>query len=580
MTSEDTYDFIVVGAGPAGYALAASLSKSKSHPRVLLLEAGGKNDDESKRVDGKRWTTFMEPTMNWGYKTVPQEACSGRVLDYSRGKGLGGSSAINFGVYTVGAKDDYDSWGEKVGDKVTFGWNSMQRRFKKLETFDGGIEIPKNRKYASPDPADHGYDGPLKVGYAKDWDMDLPLILDSFEEAGLPRNLDHNSGNPIGMGLMINSASAGRRTTAALFEQGQNSDSRVPNWMILHAPVTRVIFNEKKAIGVETRSQPGTDLNLKRYYATKEVILSAGALDTPKILMHSGVGPCEDLEKYGIQVVQDLPSVGQGLKDHFFVPLILSRNPETNDRNPFYGSEEAMNSALTQWNEDKTGPWTKFGCQVACGWFKSDKITCSQEFQDLDTSVQEFMNRETIPHYELISGFPIHLMLPQLFQDYSYVCLVGFLMNEQSTGEVRLQSSNPEDPLLFDPKALTHPFDQRAAIEIYRHLLEITKHPAFAKDTVSTILASPSESDEDILQFWKDNTSSSWHMTGTVKMGKEGDVDAAVDNRFRVFGVEGLRVADMSVVPVMTNNHTQATAYVTGATCADVLISEYALDEE
>ncbi|KAJ5618500.1 hypothetical protein N7528_006611 [Penicillium herquei] len=577
MTSEDTYDFIVVGAGPAGYALAASLSNTKSKPRVLLLEAGGKNDDETKRVDGKRWTTFMEPAMNWGYKTVPQDECGGRELDYSRGKGLGGSSAINFGVYTVGAKDDYDTWGEKVGDTVIFGWNAMQPRFKKLESFDGTIDVPENQKYARPDPADHGNDGPLKVGYAKVWEDDLPLILDSLEEAGLQRNLDHNSGNPIGMGLMINSANSGRRTTAALFEHHQNPDGRVENWMIIHASATRVIFEVKTAIGVETRSQSGADLKI--YYATKEVIVSAGTLDTPKILMHSGIGPREQLEEYGIQVVQDLPAVGQGLKDHFFVPLALARNPETNDRNSFYGSEEAMSAGLAQWNDDKTGPWTKHGCQVACGWFKSDKITSSQEFKDLDPSVQAFMNRETIPQYEIISGFPMHLMFPQLFQDYSYLCFVAFLMNEQSTGEVRLQSSNPEDPLLFDPKALTHPFDQRAAIEIYRHLLDITKHPAFAKDTVSTILASPSESDEDILQFWKDNTSSSWHMTGTVKMGKEGDVDAAVDNRFRVFGVEGLRVADMSVVPVMTNNHTQATAYVTGATCAEVLIGEYALDE-
>ncbi|KAJ5715578.1 uncharacterized protein N7483_012759 [Penicillium malachiteum] len=579
MTSEeDTYDFIVVGAGPAGYALAASLSRAKSKPRVLLLEAGGKNDDETKRVDGKRWTTFMEPTMNWGYKTVPQEGCSGRVIDYSRGKGLGGGSAINFGVYTVGAKDDYDAWGEKVGDEVTFGWKAMQRRFKALETFDGSIELPEHQKYARPDPADHGHDGPLKIGYAKEWEKDLPLILDSLEESGLQRNLDHNSGNPLGMALMINSASGGRRTTASLFEQRQDSDWPIPNWMIIHAPVTRTIFHNKKVIGVETRSQSGSDPKI--YYATKEVILSAGTLDTPKILMHSGIGPREDLEKYGIRVVQDLPAVGQGMKDHFNVPLVLRRNPETNDRNSFYGSEEAMSAALTQWNEDKTGPWTKYGCQIVCGWFKSDKIKTLPEFKDLDASVQDFMNRETIPQYQIISGFPMHIMLPELFQDHSYICLLGFLMNQQSSGEVRLQSSNLEDPLLFDPKALTHPYDQRAAIEIYRHLLEIAKHPAFAKDTVSTIHSSPSESDEDILQYWKDNTTSSWHMTGTVKMGKEGDVDAAVDNRFRVFGVEGLRVADMSVVPVMTNNHTQATAYVTGATCAEVLIREYALDEE
>jgi choline dehydrogenase-like flavoprotein len=295
--------------------------------------------------------------------------------------------------------------------------------------------------------------------------------------------------------------------------------------------------------------------------------------------MHSGIGPASELSKFNIPVVQDLPAVGQGLKDHFFAPLILMRNPETNDRNTFYGSESAMDDALTQWEEDGTGLWTRYGCQIGCGWFKSDRVTSLQEFKDLPASVQNFMNKETIPHYEIISGFPAHNMFPQLFQDYSYTCMVVFIMNEQSSGEVRLQSSNPEDPLLFDPKVLQHPFDQRAMVEIYKDLMEMTQHPSFAKDTVSTVLAPASESDEDILQFCKANVSSTWHMTGTVKMGKEGDINAAVDNRFRVFGIENLRVADMSVVPVLTNNHTQATAYLTGATCADVMIREYKLDQ-
>ena len=295
--------------------------------------------------------------------------------------------------------------------------------------------------------------------------------------------------------------------------------------------------------------------------------------------MHSGIGPAHELQRFNIPVIQDLPAVGQNLKDHFFAPLVLIRNPQTNDRNAFYGSEDAMAAALKQWELDRTGLWTKYGCQVSCGWFKSELVTSSAEFKALPPATQEFMMRKTIPQYELITGFPLHYMMPQLFQDYSYLCLLVFLMNEQSTGEVRLQSSNPDDPLLFDPKVLSHPFDQRAWIEIYRHLLALSRHPAFEKDNVSRLLGPKSDSDEDILQFWKDTISSSWHMTGTVKMGTPESGDAAVDNRFRVLGIESLRVADMSVVPVLTNNHTQATAYVTGATCGDVLIREYGLNE-
>ncbi|KAJ5798574.1 uncharacterized protein N7503_007870 [Penicillium pulvis] len=567
MTSDqEIFDFIVVGAGPAGCTLAAALSKSAAKPRVLLLEAGGKNDDESQRVDGKRWATFLSEKMNWGYKTTPQEACEGRVFDYSRGKGLGGGSAINFGVFTVGAKDDYDTWAQYVSDE-TFGWKAMQKRIKDLELFDGSIDLPEKQKYAQPKPEDHGYQGGLKTGYAKEWEQDLSLALDQLEEAGLERNLDHNSGNPLGMGIMINSAGNGRRTTAVDLLIGA-PDNLV---IVTDTPVQRVVLENRKAVGVETKDN--------KYFASKEIILSTGSLDAPKILMHSGIGPASELSKFNIPVIQDLPAVGQGLKDHFFVPLILMRNPETNDRNTFYGSQSAMDNALTQWEKDGTGPWTRYGCQIGCGWFKSDRVTSLQEFKDLPAPVQEFMNKKTIPHYEIISGFPAHNIFPQVFQDYSYMCVVAIQMNEQSTGEVRLQSSNPEDSLLFDPKALQHPFDQRAMVEIYKHLLEVTHHPSFAKDTVSTVLGPASESDEDILRFCKANVSSSWHMTGTAKMGKAGDIDAAVDNRFRVFGVENLRVADMSVVPVMTNNHTQATAYMTGATCADVLIWEYELDQ-
>lgn len=295
--------------------------------------------------------------------------------------------------------------------------------------------------------------------------------------------------------------------------------------------------------------------------------------------MHSGIGPSNELTKFNIPIIQDLPAIGQGLRDHFFVPLILNRNPDTNDRNTFFQNQTAMSAAMKQWETDGSGPWSRYGCQLGIGWFKSEVVTSSPEFASLPAQVQDLLTRETIPHYEVITHFPVHFIYPDLFKDYSYVCLLVFFMNEQSTGTVTLQSPNPRDPLSFNPNFLSHPFDQQACIKIYRHLLDLTKHESFAKDTVSTIMGPASESDEDILAFWKENLSSSWHMTGTAKMGREGDKDAAVDARFRVIGIQGLRVADMSVVPVLTNNHTQATAYVTGATCADVLIGEYGLDE-
>ncbi|KAJ6111368.1 hypothetical protein N7523_007429 [Penicillium sp. IBT 18751x] len=564
MASDQKYDFIVVGSGPAGCTVASQLAQSAKKPSVLLLEAGGPNSDKSLRVDGQRWQTLTQEGMNWGYKTVAQKHLKGRELDYSRGKGLGGSSAINFGVYSVGARDDYDEWASIVGDD-TFSWENIQKRFKNLETFNGTFDVAENQKYASPQASDHGTKGVLGIGYAKEWDQDLPLVLDAFAQAGFPQNDDHNSGNPIGMSLCINSSRNGVRTTAADLLLGHTNLVIVTN-----SPVSRVIMEGTRAVAVEANGQ--------QYYASKEIILSAGSLDTPKILMHSGIGPADQLSNFNIPVIHDTPAVGQGLRDHFFAPVIVTRNPATNDRNAFFKDTSAMSAATTQWQTDNTGPWARYGCQIGVGWFKSDKLTSLPEFKALSPSVRDFLNRETIPHYEMIN-FPIHLVFPDMFQDYSYVCLAVMMMNEQSTGEVRLQSSNPSDPLLFDPKFLEHPFDQKACIMIYRHLMEVVNHPSFTKDTVSTMLSAASDSDEDILEFWRDNLSSTWHMTGTAKMGKVGDLDAVVDHRFRVIGVDGLRVADMSCVPVLTNNHTQATAYVTGATAAEVLTEEYGLAE-
>jgi choline dehydrogenase-like flavoprotein len=294
--------------------------------------------------------------------------------------------------------------------------------------------------------------------------------------------------------------------------------------------------------------------------------------------MHSGIGPAKQLEAYSIPVVQDLPAIGQGLRDHCLLPLIHKRTTDSTDRAAFFGSQKVMDDALEQWKRDGTGPWAKFGCQLGIGWFKLDGLTSSPEFQELPSDEQKYLLRPTIPHYEIITHCPIHLHIPNFPPDaLSYSCLMVFLYNGQSRGEATLQSSDPNIPLRFDPKFLSHPFDRRAAIETVRDAFRIVNHPAYAKDTVAEFSVPKSDSDEDILEYWRQNTASSWHMAGTVRMGKRGDAVAAVDNNFRVMGIEGLRVADMSVVPVLPSCHVQAVAYVTGATCAEKLIKEYSL---
>lgn len=533
--------------GPAGCALAHGLAHAPKKPKVLLLEAGGKNADPSLRVDGQRWLSFTNKDMNWGYKTTPQAHCAGRELDYSRGLGLGGSSAINFGVYTIGARDDYDEWARIVGDDA-FCWEPAQAHFKRLERFHATLPQGVDSRYAAPRAADHGSSG-LDVGFPDACEADVVPLLDAFAQAGYPLNPDHNSGDPIGMSLLISSAHKGRRSTA--------QDLLVPCpanlTIITDAPVQRVVLDGKRAIGVEAG---GT-----RYLASKEVILSAGALNTPQILMHSGIGPAAQLAQFGIPVVHPVAAVGQGLRDHGFCPLVYKRTATSTDRAAFYGDQAAMDAALAQWKADGTGPWTTFATAMGIGFFKSAALTASAEFAALPADVQRYLRRETVPHFEVFTHFPIHWFLPDFPRDdLSYSCLLVFPYNGQSRGTATLQSADPAVPLRFDPCFFDHPFDRRAAIEALREALRFTRSDAYARDTVATLAAPASDSDDDLWAYCAQSFGSSWHMTGTAKMGRPDDADAVVDSDFRVMGVEGLRVADMSVVPVLASCHVQAVA--------------------
>jgi choline dehydrogenase-like flavoprotein len=224
----------------------------------MLLEAGGENSDRNARVDGQRWTSFMNPEMNWGYQTVPQEHVNNRKIDYSRGRGLGGSTAINFGVYNIGAKADYDRWAQIVGDEH-FKWENMQRRFKSLETFHDQDIDPAHAKYLNAKPSDHGREGGLHISFAQEWEKDVTHLIDAFEKAGYPLNPDHNSGNPLGMALAHNSAYRGVRTTAADLLVGAPDNLTIS----AHSPVQRVLWEDQKAIGVMVSN--GRKCNISLY---------------------------------------------------------------------------------------------------------------------------------------------------------------------------------------------------------------------------------------------------------------------------------------------------------------------------
>lgn len=354
---------------------------------MLLIEAGGKNDDKSLKVDSERWGSFMNTDLNWNYHTPPQKHAKGRAINYSRGKGLGGSTAINFACYDIGPKDDFEEWANLVGDD-TWRWEHSLQRYRSLETYHG--EVPANiQKYLNPIAEHHGDNGPLDIGFPFVWERDLPMNMDLFEEYGLPLNPDINSGNPLGMALCPNTALKGQRTTAAAFLE------KAPNnlTVLTDTVIDKIILEDKVAVGVEAEG--------KQFFASKDVILSAGSLDTPKILMLSGIGPKTELQKHSIGLVHELPRVGKGLRDHYGLSMHYLVKDEYNDRGAYYRDPEKVKAAKEQWMKDGTGELSTFACQVGMGFFKSDKIYASEEFKALPKETQSFLQRPTIPCFEI-----------------------------------------------------------------------------------------------------------------------------------------------------------------------------------
>ncbi|KAK9243601.1 hypothetical protein V1506DRAFT_543998 [Lipomyces tetrasporus] len=564
---KDEYDFIIVGAGAAGCALAWRLAGSKKRPSVLLAEAGGKNDLVETRIDGNKWINRLHKKQNWRYQTVPQKHLNGRVIPYDRGKGLGGSTSINFAAFTCGPSDDYDEIARLVGDDE-WKWVNMQKRFISLESYHGfAPDISKEQaKYVNANAGDHGASGPLKIGFPSVWEKSLTTIMDIFNEAGgVPLNPDANSGNPIGLSVAPNAAYKGVISNAADLLKNAPENLHI----LTHAQVGSVIFENKTAKGILT-------LDHQKYFTAKEVIVSAGSLDTPKILMHSGVGPADQLSKFDITVIEDSPYIGKHLQDHLFVFLSWERVAHLDERKKYYSDKSLQAAARAQWYADHTGPLSEIGCVYAQAYLKSEEIFESEEFKNLPEYRQAHLLKPTIPAFEV----ELNPANAEYFIDPENTpameAIVVFPMNSESRGSVTLQSSDPKEPLLYDPNFFASSFDKRAAIVATRATLKIMQTPDFMKDTVKVTSGPKSDSDEDILDYWEKEAGSSWHMSGTCKMGisKEED-EACIDSSFRVFGLKGLRVADMSVLPILTNNHTQATAYAIGITAADKIIAEY-----
>lgn len=536
MPPAGSFDFIVVGSGPAGTMAALRLAKSKASPSVLLLEAGPRSNNVEDLIDAERFIHRMNPVHSWGYESAPQKHLDNRAVDISRGRVVGGSTVVNFSCWTFGPRDEFNELARLVRDK-SWDWLHAQARFRQIECLCDKKLTPAQKAHLKLAPENHGQNGPIKTGFPTKWEKSTLLELNAFKSSGLRENLDLNSGQPIGVGISASSAVDGTRSTAADALVNSPSNLRI----VVNSQVARVVFEGTKAVGVST-------LDGRTFLAKREIVLSCGAYETPRVLMHSGIGPGPQLQKFKIRVVRANPHVGQHMQDHVASWFEFDRADHTSTRAAYYRSKEAQAAARKQWLKDRTGPLSEFGCSLVMGFLKSKKMFDSGEFNRLADVVKARLRKETVPAYEILSGLAMvdHLMDPTNAVTGGNVGIV--LLNMQSEGSVTLKSADPKVPLVIDSNLLAHPYDRRLAIESTRETLKMTRHPAYAKDTKAVRKAPKSDSEKDILEYWAQTSGSAWHATSTARMALE-EKAGVVDKDLKVFGIQRLRVADLSVLP-------------------------------
>ncbi|EMD69672.1 hypothetical protein GGP41_001188 [Bipolaris sorokiniana] len=570
-----SYDFIIVGAGTAGPLLVDRLAHTHAAPRVLLLEAGTAPNGPYLRAPYHRYhAPALRPDLDHGYITEPEEALGGRQVAYTRGKGLGGCSMVNFAVYLYGSKRDYERWDQLVNDdgedgEGTFKWDNVKRAFEKIENFDSSGS-KTYRHLADPSTGQHGTKGKLNVGLPPILETAVQPQMEALMQAGEKLNLDPNSGDPVGISIFpATYAKQGRCTsaTAHLTDPPKNLEI----WT--DAKVTKLLWEGKKVVGVVT--EDGREATAKN-----EVIVCAGAIDSPRLLLLNGIGPKSELEALGIDVKVDLPGVGKNLHDHVLTFISVEVNGSVNDKYAFESNPEIVAEAEKAWEKDHSGALAIHNSALWGGFLKLPELETFEEYKALPKDFQEFLSKDEVPTYELIANSALWPPGTKLTEGNTYMSFIAFLMNPLSRGSVTLRSKDAADKPAIKLNYLTHPYDARVFREAVRNTWnKLTTSTALAPYIVRKILAPESMSDESIDAFAKENANTVWHAAGTCKMGKNDDKEAVVDKNFKVRGVEGLRVVDMSVAPVTTNNHTQATAYLVGQIASERLIKEYGLDK-
>nr|WP_176244126.1 choline dehydrogenase [Pseudoruegeria aquimaris] len=525
-------DYVIVGAGSAGCVLANRLSADPK-TKVVLLEAGGRDTNPWIHIPVGYFKTMHNPALDWCYKTEPDPGLNGRSIDWPRGKVLGGSSSLNGLLYVRGQPEDYDRWAQ-MGNPG-WSWQDVLPLFKRAECNERGAD------------AFHGAEGPLSVS---DMRIQRPICdawVEAAQAAGYPFNPDYNGATQEGVGYFQLTTRNGRRCSAAVAYL--NPVKKRPNLKIItRAMVSRVLLDGRRATGVRYTDAAGTEVSLS---ARREVILSGGAINSPQILMLSGIGDPEHLRGNGVTPVHALPGVGRNLQDHLQARLVFKCNePTLNDevRSILNQVRIALRYAIS-----RSGPMT-MAASLATGFLKTRPDVATP---DIQFHVQPWSADSPGEGVHPFSAFTMS------------VCQ----LRPESRGFLELQGPDPRQPVRIVPRYLSTPTDCRTIVDGVRIARTIARHaPLSGKISEEFRPSSDLALDDDAgtLDWARNNSVSIYHPTGTCKMGS--DDMAVVDSHLRVHGITGLRVADCAIMPEIVSGNTNAPAIMIGEKASDLIL--------
>ena len=524
------FDYVIVGGGTAGCVLAARLSQDAA-TRVCMIEAGGKDTNLliHMPVGFARMTTGP---LTWGLVTAPQKHANNREIPYAQARVLGGGSSINAEVFTRGHPSDYDRWAAEEGAQ---GWEfaAIQKYFLRSEDnsmLSGAL---------------HGTGGPLGVSNIPDPNPMSLAFVKSCQERGIPFNPDFNGAEQAGAGLYQTTTRNNRRCSAAVGYL-RPALGRKNLTVVTGALVLRIVFKGRRAVGVEYRVGGETIVAA----AEAEVIVTSGAIGSPKLMMLSGVGPAAHLQSHGIEVVEDVAGVGQNLHDHFGIDTVAELNGHQSlDK---YGKPLWMAWAGLQYALFKSGPVTSNVVEGGAFWY-ADGSGPNPDLQ-----------------FHFLCGAGAEAGVPSVPKRSSGITLNSYTLRPKARGSVTLRSADPSDNPVVDPNYLGHPDDLRVSVEGIRISLDILHQPSlqqhvrhirFPDNTV--------RSQADFEAYARQYGRTSYHPTCTCKMGM--DEMSVVDPQLRVRGLDGLRICDSSVMPSLVGSNTNAPTIMIAEKAADLI---------